>query len=66
MDFQQRLYACVGSQCPEFCIYEGYIPASQWLYMAVYGFFKAIFDLLKSKPLCPDAIAVAFEVFVKD
>jgi len=28
----------------------------------VYGFFKAIFDLLKSKTLCPDAIAVAFDV----
>ena len=29
---------------------------------AVYGFFKAIFDLLKSKTLKPDAIAVAFDV----
>ena len=28
----------------------------------VYGFFKAIFDLLKSKTLNPDAIAVAFDV----
>lgn len=29
---------------------------------AVYGFFKAIFDLLKSKAFQPDAIAVAFDV----
>lgn len=29
---------------------------------AVYGFFKAIFDLLKSKNFKPDAIAVAFDV----
>ena len=29
---------------------------------AVYGFFKAIFDLLKNKTLNPDAIAVAFDV----
>ena len=29
---------------------------------AVYGFFKAIFDLLKSKKFKPDAIAVAFDV----
>lgn len=29
---------------------------------AVYGFFKAIFDLLKNKDLKPDAIAVAFDV----
>lgn len=29
---------------------------------AVYGFFKAIFDLLKNKDLAPDAIAVAFDV----
>ena len=29
---------------------------------AVYGFFKAIFDLLKSKTFSPDAIAVAFDV----
>ncbi len=29
---------------------------------AVYGFFKAIFDLLKSKTFKPDAIAVAFDV----
>ena len=28
----------------------------------VYGFFKAIFDLLKSKTFKPDAIAVAFDV----
>lgn len=28
----------------------------------VYGFFKAIFDLLKNKTLNPDAIAVAFDV----
>lgn len=29
---------------------------------AVYGFFKAIFDMLKSKDLKPDAITVAFDV----
>lgn len=29
---------------------------------AVYGFFKAIFDLLKNKDLCVDAIGVAFDV----
>lgn len=29
---------------------------------AVYGFFKAIFDLLKNKSLNPDAIAVTFDV----
>ena len=29
---------------------------------AVYGFFKAIFDLLKNKTLNPDAIGVAFHV----
>lgn len=29
---------------------------------AVYGFFKAIFDLLKNKDLAPDAIGVAFDV----
>ncbi len=29
---------------------------------AVYGFFKAVFDLLKNKELNPDAIAVAFDV----
>lgn len=29
---------------------------------AVYGFFKAIFDLLKNEDLDPDAIAVAFDV----
>lgn len=29
---------------------------------AVYGFFKAIFDLLKNKDLKPDAITVAFDV----
>lgn len=29
---------------------------------AVYGFFKAIFDLLKNPDLSPDAIAVAFDV----
>lgn len=29
---------------------------------AVYGFFKAIFDLLKNKDLHPDAITVAFDV----
>lgn len=29
---------------------------------AVYGFFKAIFDLLKNEKLSPDAIAVAFDV----
>ena len=29
---------------------------------AVYGFFKAIFDLLKNKKLQPDAICVAFDV----
>ena len=29
---------------------------------AVYGFFKAIFDLLKNDDLNPDAIAVAFDV----
>lgn len=29
---------------------------------AVYGFFKAIFDLLKNKDLSPDAIGVAFDV----
>ncbi len=29
---------------------------------AVYGFFKAIFDLLKNKNLCADAIGVAFDV----
>ena len=29
---------------------------------AVYGFFKAIFDLLKNKAFQPDAIAVAFDV----
>ncbi len=29
---------------------------------AVYGFFKAIFDLLKNKDLQPDAIGVAFDV----
>ena len=29
---------------------------------AVYGFFKAIFDLLKNENLSPDAIAVAFDV----
>ncbi len=29
---------------------------------AVYGFFKAIFDLLKNPDLNPDAIAVAFDV----
>ena len=29
---------------------------------AVYGFFKAIFDLLKNKDLKPDAIGVAFDV----
>ena len=28
----------------------------------VYGFFKAVFDLLKSKTFKPDAIAVAFDV----
>ena len=29
---------------------------------AVYGFFKAVFDLLKNKDLNPDAIGVAFDV----
>ncbi len=29
---------------------------------AVYGFFKAVFDLLKNKNINPDAIAVAFDV----
>lgn len=29
---------------------------------AVYGFFKAIFDLLKNQKLAPDAIGVAFDV----
>ena len=29
---------------------------------AVYGFFKAIFDLLKNKDLNADAIGVAFDV----
>jgi len=29
---------------------------------AVYGFFKAVFDLLKNKDLAPDAIGVAFDV----
>lgn len=29
---------------------------------AVYGFFKAIFDLLKNEELNPDAIGVAFDV----
>ncbi len=29
---------------------------------AVYGFFKAIFDLLKNKKIQPDAICVAFDV----
>lgn len=29
---------------------------------AVYGFFKAIFDLLKNQELSPDAIGVAFDV----
>lgn len=29
---------------------------------AVYGFFKAIFDLLKNKDLAPDSIGVAFDV----
>lgn len=29
---------------------------------AVYGFFKAIFDLLKNKKIKPDAICVAFDV----
>lgn len=29
---------------------------------AVFGFFKALFDLLKNKDLTPDAIAVAFDV----
>ena len=29
---------------------------------AVYGFFKAVFDLLKNKDLCADAIGVAFDV----
>ena len=29
---------------------------------AVYGFFKAIFDLLKNEKLAPDAIGVAFDV----
>ena len=29
---------------------------------AVYGFFKAIFDLLKNEKLSPDAVAVAFDV----
>lgn len=29
---------------------------------AVYGFFKAIFDLLKNRDICPDCIAVAFDV----
>lgn len=29
---------------------------------AVYGFFKAIFDLLKNENLAPDAIGVAFDV----
>lgn len=29
---------------------------------AVYGFFKAVFDLLKNKTINPDAIAVAFDV----
>ncbi len=29
---------------------------------AVYGFFKAIFDLLKNNSICPDAIAVTFDV----
>ena len=29
---------------------------------AVYGFFKAIFDLLKNKTFMPDAIGVAFDV----
>ncbi|MBP3820669.1 DNA polymerase I [bacterium] len=29
---------------------------------AVYGFFKAIFDLLKNKTICADAIGVAFDV----
>ena len=29
---------------------------------AVYGFFKAVFDLLKNEDLKPDAIGVAFDV----
>lgn len=29
---------------------------------AVFGFFKALFDLLKNKDITPDAIAVAFDV----
>lgn len=29
---------------------------------AVYGFFKAVFDLLKSTDIAPDAIAVSFDV----
>ncbi len=29
---------------------------------AVFGFFKAVFDLLKNKNITPDAIAVAFDV----
>ncbi len=29
---------------------------------AVYGFFKAIFDLLKNEKLAPDAIGVAFDI----
>lgn len=29
---------------------------------AVFGFFKAIFDLLKNKDICPDCIAVTFDV----
>ncbi len=29
---------------------------------AIYGFFKAIFDLLKNQKLAPDAIGVAFDV----
>ncbi len=29
---------------------------------AVYGFFKAVFDLLKNENLKPDAIGVAFDV----
>ncbi len=32
---------------------------------AVFGFFKAIFDLLKGKKVMPDAIAVAFDVSKK-
>jgi DNA polymerase-1 len=33
---------------------------------AVYGFFKAIFDLLKNKEIKPDAIAVTFDVHKKN